>query len=141
MAITLAEEAKWPLRYAKRLRAIRDQIRGPKGLAEKRNMFVHGAHDLAVEEGEFNLTMSRWKGDRQCTTVTILDASDLASRLSLLAQEAHSIFSDYGVWKYGPEAKQATAGPIIQEKTTLRFIRAQQIKRGLRLIFGNLKPI
>lgn len=97
MAITLAEEAKWPLHLTKRLRKIREDIQGRQGLAEKRNMFVHGAHEIGEGDGEFHLTMSRWKGDRTRTTVTSLEASELGSRLSLLAQEGHRIFSDYGV--------------------------------------------
>jgi hypothetical protein len=141
MVIALADEAKWPLRLTKRLRAIRAELQGRNGLAEKRNMFVHGAHDLGELDGEYRLTMARWKGDRMRTTVTILESQDLGNRLALLAQEAHSIFSDYGVWKFGPRAKQDTSQQIAQAKAALRFIRAKQIKRGLKLIFGNLKPI
>lgn len=110
MAITLADEAKWPLRFTKRLRAIRKELQG--GLADERNMFVHGAHDFGERDGEFRLTMSRWKGDRMRRTVTLLEASALGNRLSLLAQEGHSIFSDYGTWKFGPDAKQETAEQI-----------------------------
>ena len=142
MAIALAIEAKLHGSYIRRLRAIRTALQKEgKGLAEKRNMYVHGAHDPTEVEGEFALTMSRWKGDRRRQVVTILYVSDLVNRLSLLAQEGHSIFSDYGVRKHGAAAYQNTGEHVAQAKAALRFIRAKQIKRGLKLIFGNLKPI
>lgn len=138
MAISLAEEAKWPQRYTKRLRNIRKAIQS--GLNDQRNLFVHGVHEATGVEGEFQLTMSRWKGDRRCQIVTILEASELAHQLSLLAQEAQSIFSDYGVWKFGAERYHDVFQQPAQTKAALRLIRRQNIKRGFKLIFTNLKP-
>jgi len=103
MAIRLTEEANWPPHLRNRLKAIRTAIQKENGgLAERRNLFVHGVHESIRQNGEVTLTMARWPSANREQVVTLLDAATLAHRLSELAQESQSIFSDYGVWKFGP---------------------------------------
>lgn len=139
MAINLAQEAKLPhLRFIKPLQDIRKEIR--EGLSDRRNLFVHGSHQLTEQQGEYVLVMSRWKGDKQRQTVSLLDGAKLSQDIAVLAQKANAIFCDYGLWKFGTKQDGNADQKIAQIKTSLRFIRAQQIKRAVKLILTNLKP-
>jgi hypothetical protein len=142
LAIELAQQAGLPhLRFIKPLQNIRKELqRSGSGLADRRNMFVHGAHKFGENEGEYILKMSRWKGDKQSTTVTLLDAAQLANEIALQAQKAHSIFDDYGLWKFGAQNQTNSSEHIAYTKAVLRLIRREQIKRALKLLFANLKP-
>lgn len=138
MAINLAREAKWNRNLVHRIEAMRKEIQN--SLLDKRNMFVHGVHKAGPKPGETILTMVRWKGDKRDQTVTLLDALDLANRLAKLAGEAQSIYEDYGVWKFGPDHQANGPRQIAGLKAATRFIRAQQVKRALKLLWTNLKP-
>jgi len=141
MAIRLTEEANWPPHLRKRLKTIRTVLQeGNGGLAERRNLFVHGVHEGIRTNGEVSLIMARWPAAKREQVVTILDAATLAHRLSELAQESQRIFSDYGVWKFGPDRDAERREHIAQAKPNTRFVRAQQIKRAMKLLLTNLKP-
>jgi hypothetical protein len=141
MAAHLCTLRKLPPRFRKRLDAIRRQLqKSGGGLAELRNLYVHGVHEPGDVEGEFTLMMSRERGDKRRRTVTFLDVMKLANQLELLAQEMNSIFLDYGTWKFGIQHEQNGHKEVAQTKASLRLIRAQQIKRALKLLFSNLKP-
>lgn len=140
-AIKLARKADWPSHFVQRLERIRLELqREGGGLAERRNLFVHGIQAQGPNDGETELTMVRWKGDMRRQVVTLLDAAELSHRLSLLAQEAQSIFDDYGVWKFGIENQARSNQKIAQTRAVSRLIRAENIKRGMKLLFANLKP-
>ncbi len=138
MAINLTKEAKWPRRLIKRLEAIRAALQG--GLADRRNLFVHGVHAAGNAPGEVRLTMVRWKGKKRHQYVTLVDALDLANKLAILAQEIHSIDRDYGVWKFGSHYEEDRGEQIRQTKAATRFIRAHNVKRAIKLLLANLKP-
>lgn len=139
MAIHLAQEAGLPHnRFVKPLIDVRKALNS--GLTDRRNMFVHGVHKFGTEQGEYVLTMTRWKGDKQSQTVTLLDAVKLAHEIALQAQKAGGIFDDYGVWKFSMEGDQKGREKIAEIETRLRSIRAKNLKRGFKLILGNLKP-
>lgn len=142
MASRLTEEAKWPVHFRNRLTAIRRALQkeGGKGLAERRNLFIHGAHKTVSESGEIELTMVRWPASERTQMVTALDAAQLGSRLAELAQEAHAIFRDYGTWKFNIEHGQYGDERVAGAKTRSRFLRTQQIKRAAKLLWANLKP-
>ena len=103
-------------------------------------MFVHGAHKFGNQQGEYVLTMSRWKGDKQSQVVTLIDAAQLAQQIALQAQKAESVFDDYGLWKFGIKNQQNGGEQVAQTKAFLRLVRAQQIKRAVKLLLTNLKP-
>jgi hypothetical protein len=128
-----------PVRIKRLQRILLDLQREGGGLAERRNLFVHGVHAAGENLGETTLTMVRWPGDIRHQTVTALDAAKLANQLSLLSKEVEGIFSDYGVWKFGIEDKANGNQQIAQTKAAVRFIRAQNIKRALKLLWANLK--
>jgi hypothetical protein len=142
MAIRLTEEAKWPVSLRNRLVAIRRALQkeGGKGLAEYRNLYVHGAHKEVFENGEVELTMVRWPASERSQIVTAEDAVQLGHRLGELAQEAHSIFCDYGTWKFDTKLSEQGRENVAQAKALSRLIRAHQIKRAVKLLFANLKP-
>ena len=141
MAIKLTREEKWPNRLTKPLVTIRRAIqRDGEGLAETRNMFVHGAHKDTAVPGEFSLTMSRWSPDKRHQIVTLLDAIQLANRLAELVQQAVGVFRNYGTWKFGTKDHAERGYNVAETKALSRFIRAQNIKRAIKLLFANLKP-
>lgn len=143
MAILLAQDAGLPhQRFIRPLMDIRKQLdKDGSKLADRRNMFVHGAHKMGQSDGEYVLTMSRWKGDKREHTVTLVDASQLALELWVQAQKADAIYCDYGVWKFGSDPKEHGDEQIAKAKATLRLIRAYNIKRALKLLFANFKPL
>lgn len=141
MAIKLAREDKWPPRLIKTLVEIRKALqKDGGGLAERRNLFVHGVHKDTGVPGEVSLTMARWVPDKREQIVTMHDAFDLATRLTHLVHKAESVFRGYGVWKFGAKYQADRSEQIAETKATARFIRAKQIKRGFKLILANLKP-
>lgn len=141
MAIRLAEEAHWPADLIRRLKGIRTALQkeGGKGIAERRNLFVHGAHKHYYNDGEVELTMVRWPRSDRDQVVTVVDSAQLGNRIALLAQEAYSIFSDYGARKFGTRDEVNRDHYIAEAKTHARLIRAYNIKRGFKLILANLK--
>ena len=140
MAISLTREAKWPQRLIKPLTEIRAQLQqGGGGLADRRNLFVHGVHEPTGVSGEYSLTMTRWGRDKRKTVVTALDVGQLTLSIVQLVQKAEGVFIGYGVWKFGPEYEQDRSQQIAQTKATIRLIRAQQIKRAIKLFWTNLK--
>jgi hypothetical protein len=143
MAILLAQEAKLPhARFIRPLQDIRKALdKDGACLADRRNMFVHGSHQFGQNRGEYILTMSRWKGDKQNQTVTLLDAAQLIHEIILQVQKAQSVFQDYGVWKFGPEYQNDAGEQIAQTKARIRLIRAEQVKRAIKLLLANLRPI
>jgi len=142
MALRLARHAKLPHnRFIKPLMDVQSALQGRSGLGDKRNMYVHGAHEPGLQEGEFVLTMSRWKGDRRRTIVTLLDVAEVGYQLALQAQKAEAVFRDYGVWKFGPEYEHETDKKIAVTKTLIRQIRAYNRKRAIKLFLANLKPV
>lgn len=141
LAISLANEAKWPQRFVRPLKAIRTALQeNGEGLADKRNLFVHGVHYPTANHEEFGLVMARWRGDKRDNIVGVLDAANLAQRLSLLAQEAQNVFDAYGLWKFGTQPRKDRSQEVAETKTLARSIRAQNIKRGFKLILANLRP-
>ena len=138
MAIKLTDEAKWPKHLTKPLRSIRKAVQG--GIGEGRNIFVHGVHEALPEKGEFALTMIRLSPPKRRQIVSILDVADLISRIRELVNEAERVFRGYGVWQFGPDHKDDCREQIAQTKAMARFIRAQNIKRALKLLLANLKP-
>jgi hypothetical protein len=138
LAINLAQEAKWASPLVKRLREVRKTIQ--KGLDERRNLFVHGAHKGEIAPGQFELTMARWSPNNRSQIVTVEDVAELVSRLSELAQELERIYRDYGTWKFGPGANEDSRQHVPETKPIARLIRARQIKRAIRLLLANLKP-
>jgi hypothetical protein len=142
MAIRLTEEAHWPGRLRNRLIAIRRALQkeNGKGLAEYRNLYVHGAHKDIAENGDVELTMVRWPASERKQIVTSADAAQLSNRLGVLAQEAHSIYCDYGDWKFNLQLGQNGREHVAKAKSNVRLIRAHQIKRAIKLLLANLKP-
>jgi hypothetical protein len=141
MALKLAHEAKWPVRLTKKLEGIRRALqKGGENLAEKRNMFVHGVHKAGNEPGEHILTMARWSPGKRDQAVTALDAAALANRLDLLVQEADAVFRGYGVWRFGADDNEKRGERIARTKTTARFIRAQNVKRAIKMLLANVRP-
>ena len=141
MAIGLTREAKWPVRLTRPLVEIRTALqRGGGGIADRRNLFVHGVHKLTDVPGEYELTMARWGPDKRDQTVTVVDAAELANRIAQLVQKAEGVFRDYGIWKFGSEHQADRGEPIAHRVATARIIRAHNIKRALKLLFTNLKP-
>jgi hypothetical protein len=140
LAVALTEEAKWPRHLTQKLRDIRKEIQRNNGLADRRNMFVHGAHERTEVDGEYALTMSRWKGDKQRQIVTIVDAAELANRLSQLAQDTNAVHVGYGNWKFGLKNQTYSDEDVSRGKTIARGVRAHNIKRAVKLLFANLKP-
>jgi hypothetical protein len=142
MLILLAQDAKLPHnRFVKPLTELRRELdKDGAKLADRRNMFVHGAHKVGKERGEYVLTMSRWKGDKQSQTVTLGDAAQLALELCVQAQKLNSIVEDYGFWKFGVGQQQNSRQQVAEAKAALRIVRTHQIKRAIKLLLANLKP-
>lgn len=141
MALKLAREDKWPPRLIKTLVEIRKALqKDGGGLAERRNLFIHGVHKDTDVPGEVSLTMARWSPDKREQIVTMHDAFELATHLTQLVHKAESVFRGYGVWKFGAEYQADRSEQIAGTKATARFIRAKQIKRALKLLLANLKP-
>ena len=140
MAIGLTREAKWPQRLIKPLVEIRTALQhSGGGIADRRNLFVHGVHEHTGVRGEYALTMVRWSPDKRKTVVTALDCGQLTISIAQLVNKAEGVFLDYGVWKFGPEYKQDRSKQIALTEATVRLVRAQQIKRALKLLWANLK--
>jgi hypothetical protein len=143
MAIQLAEDAQLPYgRFIKPLKDIRAELqKGGAKIADRRNLFVHGVHKFGTQHGEYVLTMTRWKGDRQSQTVTLVDAAQLAHEIALQAQKADRVFCDYGAWKFGVQHQEGPRDKIAKTKAELRLIRREQFKRGISLVLASLKPV
>lgn len=142
MTRRLIEEGKWPPRLQHRFKAVMNALQkeGSKGLVERRNLFIHGAVKPGPDKGTVTLLMPRWpRGDRE-QVVGPLDAVQLGNRLGELATELNAIFREYGRWKYAVEFEDYSHEQIGKAETRSRLIRAQQIKRGLKLVWANLKP-
>lgn len=137
MAIRLAEEAKWSQPLLRRLRQLRKDVQNN---IEERNLFVHGAHRGQVAPGEYELTMARWASNDRSHIRTADDAATLVFRLAKLAQEADSIFADYGIWKFGSEGQTDGSDKIVDRNAPSRLIRRRNIKRALKLLWANLRP-
>lgn len=141
MAIGLAVEARWPGVLIGRMKAIQRALQqGGEGLAEKRNMFVHGVHSIGETSGEFSLTMVRWPKSKRASIVTISDAYLVANRISQLVSEADSINGAYGAWRFKVKDETNRRQDIAQAKTHARIVRAHNIKRALKLLWANLRP-
>lgn len=139
MALKLARYAKWPQRMVKRIDNIRKELQGPQGcngLSERRNQLVHGVHKLSTKPDCISLTMVRWEGNKRTQDVSLTDIHDLAVKLSALAQEAGSIFDDYGVWKFGPRSDEHSSAQGSEAETSARIIIAQNVKRFIESLFG-----
>lgn len=109
MAINLARYHKWPSRLLKRLGAIRIEIQGNNGrngLAEKRNLVVHGVQKTSTRAHSITFTVPRNHGTKLHTDVSVKEMYDLAASLNALAKEAGSIFDDYGTWKFGSNSEK-----------------------------------
>ena len=137
LAVALTEEAKWPRRFTKKLRDIRKEV---QDLSDRRTLFVHGAHEQTEVDGEYALTMARWKGDKRRTIVTVVDAAELATRLSQLAQDTNAVHIGYGNWKFGLKNQTYSDEDVAKGKTISRLVRAHNIKRAVKLLLANLKP-
>jgi len=141
MAITVTREAKWPRRLTAPLKEIRTALqRGGGGLADQRNLFVHGVHEPTGTPGEYSLTMTRWGREKRKTVVTALDAGQLILAIIQLTQKAEGVFVGYGVWKFGTEYEQDRSEQIAKTKATVRAVRAKNIQRAIKLLWTNLKP-
>jgi hypothetical protein len=141
MAIKLAHEDKWPVRLTKPLQAIRKEIQNDgERLAEKRNMFVHGAHEATDTAGEFALTMSRWAPDKRRQIVTLVDAAQLTARIAELVQQADAVFRNYGAWKFGTPSEATTNALVANRAEISKLPRRQNFKRGLKLILESIYP-
>ena len=103
MAINLARHENLPPPILKRIEAIRTKLQ--KGLLDRRNQVVHGAH-RDMEGAETTLTMIRWKGDRRNKR---LDAADISE----LAKEIHALGND--VWSISDELLRRSFGDHVQE--------------------------
>ena len=137
MAIKLAEEAKWSPPLLARLRRLRKEVQKH---IEERNLFVHGAHKGEVAPGEYELTMAGWAANDRSHVRTSDDAAALVTFLAQLADEADSIFGDYGVWKFGPKGQPNRPDKIVDAKAMSRLIRRRNIKRALKLLWANIRP-
>lgn len=141
MAIKLTREANWPKRLTKPLLDIRRAIqRDGEGIAERRNLFVHGVHAETGMPTHFELTMVRWAASKRRQIVSIDEAYELANRIHQLAMQADAVFNGYGVWQFGPEAHANGDQEVAEAVTSVRLIRAHNIKRALKLLWANLKP-
>jgi hypothetical protein len=135
MTIGLAVEARWPGGLIGRLKSIQRTLqKGGDGLAEKRNMFVHGVHAATDTPGEVALTMVRWPKNKRQQIVTLADAYLVANRLDQLVKEAQSIDGAYGAWKF--KIKHETDGrqQIAQAKANARLVHAHNVKRAVKLL-------
>jgi hypothetical protein len=141
MAITVAREAKWPQRLIKPLTEIRSALqKGGGGLADRRNLFVHGVHEPTGVRGEYALTMTRWGPSKRKTVVTALDCGQLALSIIQLVQKAEGVFIGYGVWKFGPEYQTDRSEQIAKTKAAVRTVRSRQRKRAIALLIANIWP-
>jgi hypothetical protein len=140
-AIKLAVEARWPGRLVGRLKNIQRALqKGGDGLADQRNLYVHGAHRTTDTPGEYELTMVRWPPKQRHKVVTAADAFLIANRLSQLAEEAERICDDYGAWKFKAKPKAYRGQQVAHTKAVARLVRAHNIKRAIKLLWANLKP-
>jgi hypothetical protein len=139
-AIALAVEARWPGHLIGRLKKIQRALQqGGDGLAQRRNLFVHGVHAMTDTPGEFQLTMARWPKNKRTEVVTVTDAYLLMNRLSQLSKEAEGVFCGYGVWKFKAEFDPNGGEQIAQAKAHARIVRTHNIKRALKLLWTNLR--
>jgi hypothetical protein len=115
MAVNLAEHHNIPVRFQKRIRAIRKALQhGDKNsLCNRRNQVVHGAH-RDLEGGNTTLTMVRWRGPKRDRQMSALEINELAVDLCRLGDEAWAIFQDIGVWKFGPHRAENGDGDLAE---------------------------
>lgn len=76
-----------------------------KGVMDGRNQVVHGAH-RDMEGDTTTLTMVRWPGEKRTKKITTADLYALGSQIHDLGNEAWSIMTDFGAWKFDPHRKK-----------------------------------
>jgi hypothetical protein len=137
MAINLARMHRLPRPMIQRLEAIRKALQG--GLADRRNQAVHGAHAESHLPGHIQLRMVRWKGEKSVQHVSIADMYSLTKELGVLAQEAGSIFDDYGLWKFGDHGRVNARDDFPKVRSGVWLNAAQNIKTRLNHLRGWFK--
>lgn len=135
MAILLASHHKWHPRLQKRLDALRKAI-DKMNLVNDRNMMIHGVHSTSPLPQHFNFYTPRRKGSAQHETWTILKAHRLGTDIASAANEAYSIFMDYGVWKFGEHRPENHSSQLVATQTTIITRIKQYLSTRINYIFG-----
>ena len=137
MAVTLTEEAKWPLHLTKRVRAIRTALqKGGEDLSSRRNQAVHGVHSISSLPAHVKLTMVRWRGEREAQDVSLNDLHALGVRLHGLSKEAWSIFEDYGRWKFKPSSNEDASQQLRQRHSNIWLIFKKHLEGIIERLRG-----
>ncbi len=109
MAVALLDHQRAPGELIARLKAIKDQL-GDKGkVKERRNQAVHGAHAATDFLGTFNMRMSRWRGPKKVSAVSVEDLITLTNEIYALRLEAYRIMEALWAWKMEKAGGGATA--------------------------------
>lgn len=137
MAITLAEYHKIHPRLINRLRTLRTKMDKAK-IADRRNQAVHGAHTDSDIPEHVQLTMVRLKGDRQTEAISVADLRDLGFEILALADEAISIFRDFGVWKFGEHRPENNVRQFVATSPSLWLKIKQYVSTRINHLRGNL---
>lgn len=136
MALGLGLHNKIPLRFTKRLTAVRKALRD--GLAADRNTLVHGAH-RPMENGATTLRMSRLKGEKKEQSFTPLQIGKIGAEIHALANECWSIRDDIGVWKFGPDSKEDGANDLASGTPVVGLELAKRIHASVQRLWRKFK--
>lgn len=99
MAIALLDHQRAPGQLVSRLKVIKEQL-GRKGkIKERRNQAVHGAHADTDVLGTYNLLMSRWRGPKKVSAVSLEDLIKLTEDIHALRLQAYGVFEALWEWK------------------------------------------
>lgn len=124
MAMLLARHHKWKPPLQKRLKALRQFIQD-EDLANHRNLLVHGVHKASPTPQHFMLYTPRRSGPAQETDMSILRAYEIGHTIGKAANEAWSIFDDYGRWKFGDHRPETKPSQTDDSKPSI-FARIKQ---------------
>ncbi len=138
MALKLARHEKWPPKLSSRIEKIRKEVQGKRqnGLQAKRNQLIHGVHKASDKPESVSLTMVRWGEPKRTQDISVSDIANLANRLSDLAQEASSIFDDYGTWKFGPGSEKDSSEQLSRAESRIKIKIAKDFQGIIKRLFA-----
>ncbi len=139
-AIDLADYHKIHPPLRKRLRDLRASIDKSKTV-DHRNRAVHGVHKASDRPHSVVLTMPRIKGEARHQHWSVADLYILSRQIKAFGDEAWSIYSDYGAWKFGEHRPEDQFGEFVAARPSvwLKFkqnfsARRDHVRRYLYLL-------
>jgi hypothetical protein len=107
-ALVLSRHHKYPNRLTSRIEKLRKDM-DKADIFELRNTVVHGAHAASEQPHSTKIMMARYSGPKRFQDFSIRDLRDIGEKVARFAQEAQSIFEDYGKTRRVEESTQHLA--------------------------------